>query len=344
LRSSTGSWGAPDERMRFFPKSRARVRREASDWVVRLAEPTGVEDHAAYRQWCEADPRHGEAYDRIAGIWNQAARLSRMPVARDLRPDALPRRTRAFRPALAASLAAAALVMVLLLGLRLLSGPAQEPMLFAAAVGEIRRIDLPDGSRLTLDSASSVEVNFTFAGRDLTLREGRARFRVAHEARPFAVRAGGSEVVATGTLFDVSLVGGRTTVLLLEGSVEVRGGERRGEIERLKPGEKLTLAVSAPARRQPVVRGEAVWPTGMLEFNNSRLDEAAALANRYSLAQLRPGDERIAGLRVTGAFRAGDTGGFARSLAEAFDLKVERQPDGNLLLVDADPAGPPPPR
>ena len=73
----------------------------------------------------------------------------------------------------------------------------------------------------------------------------------------------------------------------------------------------------------------------MLEFDDTRLDEAAALANRYSKVQLRLGDERIRSLRVNGAFRAGDVAGFARSLATAFDLRVVRQPDGSLLLVDA---------
>lgn len=210
-------------------------------------------------------------------------------------------------------------------------------MLFAAAVGEIREIELPDGSRLTLDSASRVEAAFTETERKLTLREGRARFQVAHEQRPFIVRAGSGEVVATGTLFDVSLIGGRTTVLLLEGSVEVRAQDDRRTLERLTPGQKLILAPSAPAERRTAARGEAAWPTRMLEFDDIRLDEAAALANRYSKVQLRLGDDRIRSLRVSGAFRAGDVAGFAQSLATAFDLRVVRQLDGNLLLVDANP-------
>ena len=210
-------------------------------------------------------------------------------------------------------------------------------MLFAAAVGEIRVIELPDGSRLTLDSASRVEAAFTEAERKLTLSEGRARFQVAHEVRPFLVRAGASEIVATGTLFDVSLIGGRTTVLLLEGSVEVRAEADRRKRERLAPGQKLILAASAPAERQRAARGDAAWPTRMLEFDDSRLDEAVALSNRYSKVQLKLGDGRIQGLRVSGAFRAGDVVGFAQGLATAFELLVVRQPDGNLLLVDTSP-------
>jgi len=323
--------------MALFPKSRARIRREASEWVARLGEQASAEDHAAFRRWREADPCHADAYDRVAAIWHQAGRLSRPPASGESLPDARPGRPRALGFALAASLAAAVLVTTLLLGSRWLPGsaPEQERMLFAAAVGEIREIELPDGSRLTLDSASKVEAAFTETERELTLREGRARFHVAHETRPFVVRAAASEIVATGTLFDVSLIGGRTTVLLLEGSVEVRAQNQRRKLERLVPGQKLILAASAPAERRLAARGEAAWPTRMLEFDDTRLDEAAALANRYSKVQLRLGDERIGGLRVSGAFRAGDVAGFAQSLATAFGLSVLRQPDGNLLLVDA---------
>jgi len=40
---------------------------------------------------------------------------------------------------------------------------------------------------------------------------------------------------------------------------------------------------------------------------------------------------------VSGAFRAGDVAGLARSLAAAFDLRLVTLPDGNLLLADDNP-------
>jgi transmembrane sensor len=164
---------------------------------------------------------------------------------------------------------------------------------------------------------------------------------VAHETRPFVVRAGKTEVVATGTLFDVSLIGGRTTVLLLEGSVDVRPADaadpHRSARHKLKPGETLILAPSAPPSRRPAAPRETVWPTRMIEFDGTPLHEVAALVNRYGKVQLRLGDDRIRGLRVTGAFRAGDVVGLARSLETTFDLRLIVQPGGNLLLAGRDP-------
>jgi transmembrane sensor len=334
----------------LFPKSRSRLRREASDWVTRLAGQPSDEDRAAFERWRDADRRHAEAYDRLAAIWNQAARLSPSRAAA-VQTDSFSDRPGAFRLGLAASLAAAMVVAsAVLIGARWLpsSSPEQTTMLFAARVGEIREVSLPDGSRITLDSGSRVEAAFSETERKLTLQDGRARFAVKHEARPFVVRARTIEVVATGTLFDVSLIGGGTAVVLLEGAVEVRAAEAsdrdRRARQKLEPGEKLVLSPSAPPSRQPTAPGDTVWPTRMLEFDNTPLQEAAALANRYSRAQLRLGDARTGQLRVTGAFRAGDVAGLARSLAAAFDLRLVGQPDGSLLLIGPERNAPAPPR
>lgn len=315
-------------------RTRGRIRREAADWLARLGGGAGAGEHAAFRQWYEADRRNAEAYDRMAAIWSAAGRL---PGSASGATEDEPARWsgRSLGYAIAACLVGAVGLALLLLSSKWLPESGGQPESFATAVGEVRELTLPEGSRLVLDSASRIEVRFTSSERLLLLREGRARFIVAHEARPFVVRAASSEVVATGTMFDVSLVQQRMAVLLIEGTVEVRQrGSGGSTVHRLAAGQKLVIAGGSPAVRQPVARGETLWPTRMLEFEDTPLREAVALVNRYSRVQLRLGDERIGDLRISGAFRAGDVAGFARSLAAAFRLRVEARPDGNLLLVD----------
>ena len=327
--------------MALFRKTRARVRQEAADWVARLAERPTSQDCVAFRQWRDADPRHAEAYDRISGIWHQAGRLAAPGAANDAlgaEPASQPMSRRVLPRALAASLVAAILVSVLLLAPRWFPGSApdeRQVMRFAAAMGEIREVHLPDGSRLVLDSGARIEAEFTKVRRDLTLKQGRARFQVAREARPFAVTAGSTSVVATGTLFDIRLLSQRTEVLLLEGSVDVRIQGLRQAPERLQAGQSLILSATSPVERRPVNRGDTSWADRMLSFDATRLDEVTAEANRYSSVHLKLGNERIAGLRLSGAFRAGDANGLAKSLAAAFNLRIIPQSDGSLLLAEA---------
>ena len=329
--------------MGIFRKSRRRIRQEAADWAARLGAGADENMQADFRRWHEADRRNAEAYDRMAAIWSNSGRLSPARPA----PSAAERTNglaqRRLRFALAASIVAA----VALLAVLALSGnwspgsrPGAKP-LFASAVGEIREIELPDGSRLILDSDSRVELSFSASERRLALQQGRARFTVAHESRPFIVAADSSEVVATGTVFDVSLWDNRLAVVLIEGSVEIRrpsAPDQRPARHRLQAGQRLSIAGSAPVVRQPASRGETLWPARMLEFDEARLEEAAALVNRYGGGQLSLGSDRIRNLRISGAYRAGDVDGFARSLAAAFGLRLEAQPDGSLLLTEPDPA------
>ena len=322
-------------------RTKGRIRREAADWLARKGAGADGEDHAAFERWYRTDRRHAEAYDRLAAIWSAADRIAAPRTVEASEDPAVParrpRRRTAF--ALAACLVAGIGIVLVLLA----SGPwlsderRSAPLSYASALGEIRQVALPDGSGLILDSASRVDVEISGSARLLTLREGRARFIVAHESRPFIVRAASNEVVATGTVFDVSLIENRLAVVMLEGSVEVRPQSGDG-VRRLQAGDRLEIGENPPERRR-ASRGEVRWPSRMLEFDDTPLREASALVNRYSRTQLRLGSDRIGALRVSGAYRAGDVAGFARSLAAAFGLRLETQPDGTILLAEPEPAG-----
>jgi transmembrane sensor len=211
--------------------------------------------------------------------------------------------------------------------------------LLASRVGQIRTIALEDGSRVTLDTDSLVRVQFDDDQRRLELERGRARFEVAPDARrPFVVVAGASEVVAHGTVFDVDLRRPGALVALLEGSVEVRTASTANPVRRastiLRSGQQLALAgTPAAAQPTPIRSAETRWPSGMLSFEDARLADVVASANRYSRTQILIGDPAAAERRFTGTFRAGDPAQLSEMVGSMFDLSVERNRDGNLILA-----------
>ena len=318
-------------------RSGRRIRREAAEWVARLGGGADESEHAAFRTWYETDRRNAEAYDRMAALWSASGQLSR-PAAAEIGERG--GRSYRFAYAIAASVLVLAAVALLLLRGPSFGTGAQPPVSYATSHGELRQIALPDGSRVMLDAGSSIEVAFSDGERRLVLREGRARFAVAHEARPFIVQAGANQVVATGTLFDVSLLENRLSVVLLEGTVEVRQlrGSTPPTVRRMEAGRRLVVQGENPPVSAPAASADTSWARRMLEFDDVPLGEAVETANRYSRVQIRLADDRIASLRVTGAYRAGDAAGLARSLAAAFDLELRTDPDGNLMLSRRAPA------
>ena len=91
--------------------------------------------------------------------------------------------------------------------------------------GQKTRMELPDGTRVWLNSASSIsyDANYGRSVRAVSI-EGEAYFEVAKDDRhPFVVNAGPYSVTAVGTAFDVAAYPGADKVVttLIEGSVRI---------------------------------------------------------------------------------------------------------------------------
>ena len=329
---------------------RERLRREASDWIARLNGAQDQADRAAFERWYRANPEHAATYDRLSALFATAGeiRAASKPVA--VRHSAgAPAHGLRTRYALAA--VAAAGVIAIILGYAVLgamevvpSGQNGVQVMVLAAGDESRLVHLADGSEIVLAPASTLNVDINGRERRLQLLRGEGRFKVFHEARPFVVVAQGTQVVARGTEFVVSLRPDGTLVSLIDGRVDVSyaslrdGGERR--IASLEPGQRLLVSV-APVTL-PLSESTVAGPSrpAMVEFDDTPLAEAVERVDLQAGGRIRLADPTLEHLRVTGAFRVGDIEEFAEGVAAALDLEVERRRDGTLWLRErSDPGG-----
>jgi transmembrane sensor len=192
--------------------------------------------------------------------------------------------------------------------------------------GQKSIVDLPDGTRVTLDADSAVDIAFADGRRDVRLLKGHAFFDVAHDrARPFAVQAGGRVVTALGTQFDVRLTSGALRVVLAEGSVSVSaasGGAPAPPIK-LSPGQAFSAPPGGAGKVSPADVDEALaWKQGVVEFRDQPLSEAVGLLNRHTRAQIVITDPKVAALRITGVFKTGDIKRFGRSVSEVLPVRM----------------------
>lgn len=296
----------------------------------------------AFELWRTADPRHRIAYAHLEQQWNQAALLRQTRIGRT---RALPpRRSTRMSAPIGYAMAAAVIILAIGLGLWFRAPgmiPGQHaPRQFASRVGEIRTLRLPDGSLVTLDTDSAVRVAFTRDERRVDLTRGRARFNVTHNPdRPFVVSAGTGDVVARGTVFDVSLIAGHISVTLLRGVVDVHeNGSNRiepsgGTVVQLHHGQSTEFATSEPPTPPRVAPPtESSWVSGMLSFDADRLGDVLAQANRYSISKISVADPTLNELKITGAYRVRDASAFANALAASLNLNASPLPDGNIVL------------
>lgn len=323
--------------MKGTSRSREELRREAADWLARLRGVLSETDRADFQRWHDADPAHAEAYDRVKAVYDSAGLLAQTQLGRN---RGLPERKSSSwrRPyALAASVALLLVIAaaVLVRPAALMPQAEARILTFATRVGEIREIQLPDGSRMTLDTRTKVSIEIGGDRRQVTLREGRARFIVgSKDRRPFVVEAGMTRVTGHGSTFDVALHEGAANVHPIKGSVSLQSMNDRIAPVRLAPGQAILVSPNGDRRQHQARRSEALWPGGMLEFDDTSLGQAVVEANRYSHGRISLADPALASLRVNGVFRAGDLDGLARSLEAALSLRLERK-GGQLILHPA---------
>lgn len=137
--------------------------------------------------------------------------------------------------------------------------------------GKKFQLTLPDGTRVWLNAASTLTYPVPFVGnqRNVTLG-GEAYFEVAHNKKmPFTVMANGTQIIVTGTHFNVSAYNSDKSVrtTLFDGGVKI--GVDKQQVS-LTPGyEAITYTDGSPIIRQTGNPDQVLaWKNGYFIFDN----------------------------------------------------------------------------
>jgi transmembrane sensor len=301
------------------PLSR-EVALQAAEWFVQLqgGDATAA-DHQACVAWRAQAPAHEQAWQRALAVSQRAAGVPPALGSASLRrPQRLARRD--------AARALAVLMVAAPAGwLAWHTEPWQRwSSSHATATGEWRSWTLADGSRMTLDTASAVAIEFDSYQRTIHLRSGAVWLETAADPqpvhRPLVVRTPQGNVRAIGTRFSVRIEGERSQVAVLQGAVEV---QPRGVAmaQRLQAGEQLVFSDEQIEPVQPADHNAGQWARGVLAVEDMRLDDFVAELGRYRLGLLRC-DPAVAGLRLTAAFQLADTDAVLHNLLHLLPLRL----------------------
>lgn len=212
---------------------------------------------------------------------------------------------------------------------------AEQDSRFHTATGQRIKLTLLDGSRVTMNTATTLRIRYTDGERRLELDHGQIWCEVAkHDGRPFRVWAGGRSIEAHGTAFDVRAENDRTEVMLAEGkvTVETRSGNGAQSSVNLRPRELLVMSGNAVTLRAVDPQAWQAWQRGLVSFDSVPLSDAVKELNRYSETKFSIADERTASIRVSGVFRAGAVDAVVQTLAIGFAVKATPAGRGMILL------------
>ena len=337
-----------------------KARQEASRWVALLrSEVADAEVEARFDEWLRASPEHAAAYESVESLWSE---LDQVPAFGQIDVDAaiarvnesessVMRKSRDFarRPAYVPAALAAGLAVAVLgaaFYFSSLSGFDTYMPAYTTEIAEIREITLEDGSVVTLGARSKIETAFTPGSREVVLTAGEAFFSIAKDPmRPFFVKTDEAVIRVVGTEFDVKRGINTVRVSVLEGIVEVMRADDLGAditpaaVEAapkqvLTAGEMVVATAAAPTLTitsvEPDVPG--AWRSGRLIYENARLAEVIADANRYYEPPILIVSNDLGDIRVTTAFGTGQIDEMLSALEYTQPVVVDRsQPDRVLL-------------
>lgn len=226
--------------------------------------------------------------------------------------------------------------------------PPTEEKVTARVTAPERRV-LADGSVVEVRPGAAVDVEYSTGVRLIRMKSGEAHFEVVRDpARPFIVQVDGIDVHAVGTGFvvakraeqvEVVVTHGRVAVGRSEMSVEPRAPSPAAAAVLLDAGDGLTVSTSLPqlqierkaALSESELRERLAWRAPRIEFFGARLGDVAELFNAHGHVRLRPADERVAGLRISGVLRADNVETLLDLLAADHGVVAERVADEIVL-------------
>lgn len=292
---------------------------QASHWLMlQWSGELNEEQQRCFAEWHAADPEHDRAWQRLEQLQSTLSGVpadTALAVLRE-RPDA--QRRQALK----------------LLGVLLLAGgssylvqselPWREAMAdIRTATGERLQHLLADGSRLSLNSASAVNILFSASERRIRLLAGELLLESGHDAlqRPLIVETAAGEIQALGTRFSVYQHGDDSQVELFEGELELRPW--KAATTRLQAGQSRWFSAIRLGDVAPANLNAIAWHNGRLIAERMPLGAFVTELARYRPGMLRC-DPAVAHLPITGVFPLANTDRVLEALAQSLPVKVHR--------------------
>jgi len=299
------------------------VQQQAAEWLtVLMSDEASEAEHAAWQRWRGADPEHERAWQHIEAVSQRFNGLHRSAAAQAL-AGTQQKAVNGKRRQLLAWLGVVAGGGMLAAKAGAWDGVRALRADYRTATGERREVVLGDGSVLSLNTGSAVNVRFDASRRLIELLAGEILITSGlgtGSGAPLVVATREGQVRALGTRFAVRQQDDYSRVEVFESAVEVRL-RSGGAPLLLAAGRGVAFSRHALDAPHAIGAYAAAWSRGQLIVDDVTLGDFLA-----DLARYRPGvidcAPAVSQLRLSGVFPLADTQRILNMLPNSLPVQV----------------------
>jgi ferric-dicitrate binding protein FerR (iron transport regulator) len=203
---------------------------------------------------------------------------------------------------------------------------------YQTGYGELKQLGLPDGTQVTLNANSTLEVYWFGFGRwqREVLLTGEAVFSVKHlpDHQPFLVKLPNqAQIEVLGTEFAVYARARKSQVALHSGSIRLNPSPQAGPLL-MQKGDVVTIGPKGQVewKQKQATQNHLAWRERKLVFDNTPLTEVAEVLRENFGAEVQLVGKALASRRVSGTFTAQNAEELLQVLAEMLEARLEKLP------------------
>ncbi len=204
---------------------------------------------------------------------------------------------------------------------------------FETGYGQVKQITLSDGTLVTLNAHSSLQVpRFTFLSDSRrAFLKGEADFDVKHlpDHQPFRISTERDfQVTVLGTKFTVFARSRKTQLVLKTGKVQIdyKEGNQAGQLL-MKPGDLVSLDPQGHLQRKQVQNPKPydAWKDHRYEFNHTSLEEMAYMLEENYGLKVEIKNPHLGKETTSGSYQARNADELLQLISQLFELNYNRQ-------------------
>lgn len=305
------------------------IREAAATWFYRLQD-MDIEhpDRSRFEAWLLENTAHQAAFQEVEEIsrkLNSMQEVDKLSVA--LQHQQIKKRSSRIKTGI--TMLSFALCAVLgHLGYQHWQSQPLSQISASAPPGKTHTQQLEDGSRLTINSKSELEITYYRDKRLAKLNRGEVIFEVVPDAnRPFIVDSGSTRITVLGTRFAVNRLSNLVRVSVDHGRVKVESPQSASAQSQpvILTDQQVAEVVGQgqPARVNRLAEDGFSFAQGVVTFDNAGIEEITETLARYRQIPIVAQDTNLVPQKISARVSAQNIEGFLTRLPKLMPVEVK---------------------